>query len=112
MLSAGEDAARELLAHCQMLLASPLLAGAVVDENKSQIVLSNGSTIQSVPASSKQVRGKSIDLLIIDEAAFVDDDIWSAAQYTVISRPESRVVLASTPWGRPDRFFAESVPCR
>jgi hypothetical protein len=106
ILSAGEDAAKDLLAHCAMLAESPLLAGSVVDESKSSITLSNGSSIESVPASTRRVRGKAIDLLILDEAAFIDDDIWTAAQYTVVARPGSRIVMASTPWGRPDRFFA------
>ena len=106
VLSAGDDAAKDLLGHCAGLAGSPLLRGAVLDESTSRLVLSNGSTIECVPASTRRVRGKVVDLLIIDEAAFVDEDIWSAAQYTVVSRPGSRIVLASTPWGRPDRFFA------
>jgi hypothetical protein len=106
VLSAGDDAARDLLAHCTALASSALLSGAVVDETLSRLTLSNGSTVESVPASPRRVRGKSVDLLITDEAAFVDDALWVAAQYTVLSRPDSKVVLASTPWGRPDRFFA------
>jgi phage FluMu gp28-like protein len=106
IMSAGDDAAKDLLAQCVALANSPLLRGAVLDESASRLVLSNGSIIESVPASMRRVRGKVADLLIIDEAAFVEDELWSASQYTVLSRPESRVVLASTPWGRPDRFFA------
>jgi hypothetical protein len=89
-----------------LLLSSPLLAGSTADESMSSITLSNGSMIQSVPASSRQVRGKTIDLLILDEACFIPAEVWSAAQYTVISRPGSRVVLASTPYGRSDSFFS------
>lgn len=106
ILSAGEDAARNLLAEVSMLARSPLLAGSVVDENLSQVVLSNGSWIRSVPASAKRIRGLAVDLLVIDEACFVDDELWSAAKYTTLARPGSRVLLASTPWGGPDRFFA------
>jgi hypothetical protein len=36
----------------------------------------------------------------------MDDDLWTAAKFTVIARPDSRIVMASTPWGRQDRFFA------
>ncbi|MBA2625356.1 MAG: AAA family ATPase, partial [Acidimicrobiia bacterium] len=106
VLSAGEDAAKELLRHVGGLCSSPLLAGSVVDENASVVRLSNGSEIRSVPASEKQVRGRSVDLLILDEAAFIDDAIWTAARFTVIARPGSRVVMASTPYGRTDRFFS------
>src|SRR3954452_23386248 len=39
ILSAGEDAARQLLAECAALaVGSPLLAGSVVDENRAEIV--------------------------------------------------------------------------
>ena len=106
LISAGEASARDLLGEVAMLCAAPALAGSVVDESTSMVRLTNGSVIRSVPASPKQVRGKSIDLLIIDEAAFVDDLLWQAARFTVIARPGSRIILASTPWGREDRFFA------
>lgn len=106
IVSAGEAAANDALAEITGLAQAPLLAGSVVDENTSTLRLSNGSTIRSVPASQRQVRGKAVDLLVIDEAAFVDESIWTAAKYTVLARPESKVILTSTPWGKQDRFFA------
>jgi phage FluMu gp28-like protein len=106
ILSAGDDAAKDLLGEASALCQSPLLAGSVADASRSQITLSNGSTIRSVPASPRRVRGQAIDLLILDEACFIDEEIWTAARYTIIARPGSRVVMASTPWGAADRFFA------
>jgi hypothetical protein len=106
ILSAGDDAAKDLLAEASALCQAPLLAGSVADASRSQITLSNGSTIRSVPASPRRVRGQAIDLLILDEACFIDEEIWTAARYTIIARPGSRVVMASTPWGAADRFFA------
>lgn len=108
VLSAGEDAAKDLLAEASMLVgAAALLSSAVVDDTTTQLTLTNGSSIRSIPASEKQARGKSIDLLILDEAAYITDDVWRAARYTVLARPESRVVMASTPRGRRDRFFSK-----
>lgn len=106
VISAGEDAAKDLLAEVAALASAPLLSGSVLDELKAQLTLTTGSTIRSIPASQRQARGKSIDLLILDEACFIDDEIWTAAKYTMIARPGSRVVMTSTPWGRKDRFFA------
>ena len=104
-----EAAARDLLAEMSRLVAaSPLLAGSVVDAETAIIRLTNGSTIRSVPASSKQIRGQSVDVLVLDEACFIEDAIWQAARFTTIARPRSQVVMASTPWGRRDRFFALS----
>lgn len=106
ILSAGEEAAKRLLAEIAALSAAPLLRGSVTDEGKSLVTLSNGSTILSVPASEKQIRGQSVDLLILDEACQIAEEIWTAAKWTIIARPGSRIIMASTPYGRQDRFFA------
>lgn len=106
VISAGEVAARRLLGDiADVATSSPLLAGSVVDESKGALILSNGSRIVSVPASQRQVRGWSIDLLILDEAGFIDDALWRAAEPAIVARPGSRVIMASSPWGGPEAFF-------
>lgn len=108
LVSAGEVAARRLLEDCAALAsASPLLRGSVVDDQRTQLTLSNGSRILSVPASQRQIRGWPVDLLIIDEAAFVDNEIWRAAEPAVIARPDARIILSSSPWGGVDHFFRQ-----
>jgi hypothetical protein len=105
ILSAGEAASRRLLATAAQLAArSDLLRGSVMDESKSTIVLSNGSTIMSIPASERQARGWSADVLILDEAAFIGEDIFNAVEPVTIARPGSRIILASTPFST-DHFF-------
>lgn len=107
VVSAGEDSAKELLAECSMLAnGSPLLAGSILGDDATLLTLSNGSTVRAVPASEKRVRGKGVDLLILDEAAYIGEEIWRAAQWTVLDRPGARIVMSSTPRGRRDRFFA------
>jgi Terminase large subunit, T4likevirus-type, N-terminal/Terminase RNaseH-like domain len=108
ILSAGEEASKDVVAEIARLASSPYLSGSMIDESKAQITLSNGSTIRSVPASEKRVRGQAIDLLILDEACYIGDELWTAARFTIIARPGSKVIMASTPWGRADRFFAVS----
>jgi hypothetical protein len=99
VVSAGEDAARRLLTEVRSVATgSPLLAGSVVDELSALVTLSNGSEIRSVPASERAIRGWTVDLLIIDEAASVEDDlILGAALPTTAARPEARIVLAGSP---------------
>jgi hypothetical protein len=46
-----------------------------------------------------------VNLLILDEAGFIDPSLWRAAEPTIIARPGSRVILTSTPWGGPEHFF-------
>ncbi len=106
LVSAGDTAAKRLLEDVAALaLGSPVLAGSVVDESSKAVSLSNGSVVRAVPASAAQIRGWSVDLLIVDEAAFIDPDIWRAAEPAIIARPGARVVLSSSPWGGPDHFF-------
>ncbi len=85
--------------------ASPALRTSVVDESTSRLVLSNGSELECVPASMGAVRSAEADLLIVDEAGFVPQDIWEAAEPLVIARPGSKVLICSTPWGDLDHFF-------
>lgn len=106
LVSAGDAASKRLLEEVASLaLASPMLAGSVVDESSQLVVLTNRSTIRAVPASSRQIRGWPVDLLILDEAGFLDPEIWRSAEPTVIARAGSRIVLSSTPWGAADHFF-------
>lgn len=106
LVSAGEEASKRLLADCAALASgSQLLRGSVLDEHKGALTLSNGSVIRSVPASQRQIRGWPVDLLVLDEAGFVDPEIWRAAEPAIIARPGSRVILSSSPWGGAEHFF-------
>jgi hypothetical protein len=106
IVSAGEDAARRLLGRVRAIAAHPLLAGSVVDEGQSLVVLTNGSEIRSVPASEKQVRGWTVDLLLVDEAAMVDSELLlSAAIPTTAARADARIVLASVPWATSGAYY-------
>ncbi|WP_345377377.1 terminase large subunit domain-containing protein [Frondihabitans cladoniiphilus] len=104
-ISAGEEAAKRLLGECSRLVSSSAgLDGSIVEETKTMLLFSTGSRIMSVPASEKQIRGISADLLVIDEASFVPEEIWVSAQPTTIARPGARIILASTPY-LSDHFF-------
>jgi len=109
LISAGEAASLRVLADVGSLCQSPLLAGSVADELKATVRLTNGSTITSFPASMRQIRGVSADLLVVDEAAFVPRDIWTSALPTIADRVRSggKVILASTPWPVSDSWFRE-----
>lgn len=74
-------------------------------ENKLSLELGNGSLIVSLPGSERTIRGFSaVDLLLLDEAAAVPDDLWQAIQpMTLISG--GRLVLLSTPRGKVGRFY-------
>lgn len=107
IVSAGEDAARRLLAEVRgVVIGSPLLASSIIDEAAALVSLANGSEVRSVPASERQVRGWAVDTLLIDEAALVGQDLLEGAAIpTTAARPEARIVLASSPLTAAGAFY-------
>lgn len=111
IVSAGETGARRLLGDVRAIIAgSPGLSVSVVDENAGFVRLTNGSETRCVPASEAQIRGWSVDLLLVDEAALVDDDLLhGAAIPTTAARPNARVVLMSSARGASGGFYEAFV---
>ncbi len=76
-----------------------LKLATVVINNRTKFELSNGSKIHGVPTSKDAGRGQALSLLIIDEAAFVDDmdDLWTGLLPTISTG--GRCIALSTPNG-------------
>lgn len=110
IVSAGDDAAKRLLAEIRnVAVSSPLLRGSVTDELAALVTLTNGSEIRSVPASERQIRGWTVDLLLVDEAALVSDDLLlGAAIPTTAARPDARIVLASSATSASGAFYDQA----
>jgi len=111
IISAGEDASRRLLSEIRAIVsASPMLRASAVDEQAGLLTLTNGSEIRSVPASERAIRGWSTDLLLVDEAALVPDDLLlGAALPTTAARPDARIVLASSATSATGAFYDHAV---
>jgi hypothetical protein len=71
-----------------------------VEKNKLSITLKNGSSIRAASGASDSARGLTAHLLILDEAAFIDNagDLWGSAQQTLTATNGKAIVL-STPNG-------------
>lgn len=71
----------------------------VIDNNKTELSFSNGSKIKAVSASGDAGRSEALSLLIIDEAAFIQniDSIWKASQSTLSTG--GNCIVLSTPNG-------------
>jgi hypothetical protein len=80
------------------------LGERLVRDSQSVLELDNGSRILSLPGSAKSVRGWSFNLLIIDEAAFIDQETFLAARATVAAT-HGRVIVQSTPEGPFGHFY-------
>lgn len=74
--------------------------------NKSYIELGNGSKIITAATSSSSIRGKSINILFLDEFGFVENQVeFYTSTYPVISAGKTtQVIITSTPHGL-DLFY-------
>jgi hypothetical protein len=71
------------------------------ENNKLALRLKNGSQVKAVSAASDAGRSEAISLLIIDEAAFIEqnriEEIWAASQQTLSTG--GKALILSTPNG-------------
>ena len=79
-----------------------------VSFTKKGFVLDNGCRLSIGIASESVVQGFSLDLLFIDEFAYIKpslvDSFWNNIYPSLINNPESRCIIASTPNGR-NKFY-------
>jgi hypothetical protein len=78
-------------------------------ERKLSLELENGSRIVTLPGTEKTIRGFSgVDLLIVDEAFRVADELYYATRPT-LAVSGGRLIMMSTPWGCRGVFHQEWV---
>jgi phage terminase large subunit-like protein len=76
-------------------------------ERKLGVELTNGSRIEALPGTEKTIRGFSgVDLLIVDEAARVDDPLYHAVR-PMLAVSGGRLMMLSTPYGKRGVFYEE-----
>jgi hypothetical protein len=76
-------------------------------ETLSRLELENGSRIISLPGSEKTIRGlASVDLVVIDEAARVEDELLSAVR-PMLAVSNGSLFALSTPAGKRGWFYEQ-----
>ena len=97
------DTAREILDRLKKMFEElpPFLQPGVVEWNKGSIELANGTKIISAATSSSSIRGQSMNIVYLDEFAFIQNDIeFFTSTYPVItSGKTTKVIITSTPNG-------------
>jgi len=97
--------ARELLGRLKLAYEYlPIwLQQGVVEWNKGSIVLENGSKVLAAATSSSAVRGGSFNCIMLDEFAYVPQNVaeefFSSVYPTITSGKETKVIIVSTPKG-------------
>lgn len=98
-------AAREILFRYQLMYENlPIfLQQGIKTWNKGDIELENGSIIFTAATSKSGVRGRSVNLLYVDETAIIPNNIaeeFFTAVYPVVSAGSTtKIILTSTPLG-------------
>ncbi|MBD3405089.1 MAG: hypothetical protein GF411_03000 [Candidatus Lokiarchaeota archaeon] len=91
--------------------ANPILEASVIKSTQQTIKLDNNSVIYNFPVgdSAEKVRGFSINLLIVDEAAFIKQRIFTAILPSLAGTNGS-LILIGTPASRTGLFYQAFYP--
>jgi hypothetical protein len=75
----------------------------------TEIELAGGGTIIAFPGDRPDlsVRGDTLDDLIIDEAAYVKDQMIAASSPTMATKPHATETMLGTPAGQRGQFYQE-----
>jgi len=77
------------------------LPGTEVRESERRITLASGGEVQVKSADNPDsLRGEGLDLVVIDEAAFVKEEAWTQALRPALSDRQGKALFISTPKGR------------
>jgi hypothetical protein len=76
----------------------------ISNNNKLELVLSNGSQIKAVSSKPDSARSEALSLLILDEFAFAEyaEEIWTSSQMTLATG--GKAIILSTPNGVGNTF--------
>jgi hypothetical protein len=105
ILANKSSTAREIISRYQLMFENlpPWMQQGVKTWNKGDIELENGSIVFTAATTASGIRGKSVNMLYIDEAAIIPNNIADAfftAVYPVISAGQTtKILITSTPLG-------------
>jgi hypothetical protein len=105
ILANKATAAREVLHRYQLMYENlPLwLQQGVTTWNKGDIELENGSIVFTAATSRQGIRGKSVNLLYVDETAIIPNNLaeefFTSVYPTISAGQTTKILLSSTPLG-------------
>ncbi len=108
ILSQDRDASRRFYNQViSFIMSSPILSDSIVGEAlQSATKFKNGTEmINKAPGrEGRSVRGDAVDLLIVDEADFIAEEVFTAAEQTT-SSTDGATILISTPNKKGSTFY-------
>lgn len=106
-----EETAKEIFSRVRLAYENlpNFLKPGVTEYGKTAMGLANGSRISISTTSSDAGRGSSVNVLVIDELAHIDNSMvetfWSAVYPIISSSKKSKIFVASTPNGTGNLFY-------
>lgn len=106
-----EDTAKEIFARIRMAYEElpNYLKPGVVEYGKESMKLTNGSVIGISTTTGTAARGQSINLMLLDELAFIEphivDQFWKSVFPVISSSKKSKIFIASTANGTDNLFY-------
>jgi len=88
-----------------LINSNKLLSSSVVRQTRTIIQLTNGSQIIALPCSENLLRGYAAHMIIVDEAAFLEDHVISQILFPMLAATNGALILLSTPWGKNNFFY-------
>jgi phage FluMu gp28-like protein len=87
---------------------NPIVRLKLKSSTRTTIEFDHGSRIVALPCgpTGYSLRGYTSDMIIIDEANFVPEEVVDGViRPMLITRPNSRFIMLSTPWGKSHPFY-------
>ena len=105
ILANKASAAREVLSRYQLMYEHlpKWMQQGVTTWNKGDVELENGSIVFTAATSASGIRGKSVNLLYVDETAIIPntvaDQFFASVYPTISAGTTTKILLSSTPLG-------------
>lgn len=111
IVSIKDERAKELLLEVKSFIEHSNFSDWIIKDRVNKLMLKNGSYIDSHPTSPK-IRGSKYTWLIVDEAAYVDDEIMEGDAFPTVRMKgayrrwkKPSIILLSTPEFIDGKFF-------
>jgi len=90
-----------------LIMKHPILRKSVTKSTRTQIQLTNGSQITALPCGpdGAGLRGFTADLVVMDEAAFMPEDVIASVIFPMLATTNGTAIMLSTPWGRDHIYY-------
>jgi phage FluMu gp28-like protein len=92
----------------ELVYGNRWLPASVVRKTRTVVELDNGSRIIALPCSVHKLRGHTADMVVVDESAFVPEEVVVNVLNPMLATTDGVLILISTPWGR-DHFFYRAL---